>query len=171
MTHDEMVNLIRGGVPAPGGTWADFGAGTGNFTRALADLLGAEAVIYAVDRDGRALRQITTAGVHLLAADFTQSLDLPPLDGLLMANALHWNRKQEALLRLAAGYLRPGGRLVLVEYDVTAPRSYIPFPVPYPRFEALARQAGLRDAARIGERRSPSSGGVMYAAAAVRTTP
>jgi hypothetical protein len=32
MEQHEMVALIRDGVPAQGGVWADLGAGTGNFT-------------------------------------------------------------------------------------------------------------------------------------------
>src|SRR5262249_54282541 len=40
MEQSEMVALIRGGVPGPGGIWADLGAGTGNFSWALAELLG-----------------------------------------------------------------------------------------------------------------------------------
>jgi len=34
-----MQDLIRAGVGAAGGTWAELGAGTGNFTWALAELL------------------------------------------------------------------------------------------------------------------------------------
>lgn len=33
MDHADHLRLIRGGVPGPGGTWADFGAGGGAFTR------------------------------------------------------------------------------------------------------------------------------------------
>src|SRR5690554_4106120 len=40
MNHQDHVNLLRPGVPATGGVWADFGAGTGAFTLALAELLG-----------------------------------------------------------------------------------------------------------------------------------
>lgn len=171
MTHDEMVALIRGGISQSGSTWADFGAGTGNFTRALRELLGSEATIYAVDRDRRALAQLQRhmPDVHIIEADFAQPLDLPPLDGIVMANALHWMQAQQAVLAQVVGYLRPGGRLIMVEYDVTKARSYIPFPVPFTRFEALAPGAGLVDVRRIGERRSPSSGEVMYAAVGSRT--
>jgi hypothetical protein len=34
------TNLLRGGIHQPGGTWADFGAGTSAFTLALAELVG-----------------------------------------------------------------------------------------------------------------------------------
>ena len=167
-----MVILIRDGVPGPGGVWADLGAGTGNFTWALRELLGVRGTIYAVDRDRRAierqraaLAQAVEPGAAIvpIQADFTRPLDLPPLDGALMANALHFVRDQPAALALVASYLRPGGRLLLVEYDVAAALAWVPFPIPFERFAALAAQAGLADPALVGTRRSPSSGIVMYA--------
>ena len=168
MTHEEMVTLIRGGVPEPGGVWADFGAGRGNFTHALRELIGSEAMLYAIDRDENALRSHRDA--HTICADFTEPVDLPPLDGILMANAVHWIRRQEPVIRLLAGYLRPGGRLLLVEYDVRWPRGYIPFPLPYPRFETLAQAAEFQSIRRIGERTSPSSGVTMYAGLALKSS-
>lgn len=103
MNHADHVSLLRRGVPAPGGVWADLGAGSGAFTLALAELAGPQAVIYAVDRDRRALHQLADAmqerfpGVtlHTLTADFTQPLALPPLDGVVMANSLHFVRRKE----------------------------------------------------------------------------
>jgi trans-aconitate methyltransferase len=165
MTHDEMVALIRDGVlRVPNPVWADFGAGSGNFTRALRQLLGPQAVIYALDQDAHALRsQRDAIPVH---ADFTQPLELPLLDGILMANALHWLRDQ-SLQRFAA-YLRPGGRFLLVEYDVETPRGYVPHPVPYARFETLARAAGFNHVRHVANRVSPSGGADMYAAVALK---
>jgi ubiquinone/menaquinone biosynthesis C-methylase UbiE len=171
-----MIALIRDGVPVPGGTWADLGAGTGNFTWALRELLGPQGTIYAVDRDARAIRRQrealalapTGAAIHLLQADFTHPLDLPALDGVLMVNALHFVRDQAAVLALVVARLRPGGRLVLVEYDVGAAVPWVPFPVPFERFPSLALGAGLSAPILIGTRRSPSSGIVMYACVAVR---
>jgi ubiquinone/menaquinone biosynthesis C-methylase UbiE len=174
-----MVALIHGGVPLAGGVWADLGAGTGNFTWALGDLLGQQGTIYALDRDRRAIErqraaidQAVEPGATIvpLQADFTRPIDLPPLDGVLMANALHFVREQPAALALIAGYLRPGGRLLVVEYDLKEPLVWVPFPVPFERFQALAVQAGLASPALVGRRRSPSSGVEMYAGVAVRRT-
>lgn len=171
-----MVALIRAGVAGAGGIWADLGAGTGNFTWALRELLDPQGTIYAVDRDARAvarqrdaLRQAAPgARIVPIQADLTQRLELPPLDGVLMANALHFIRDQEGLLRRVAGWLRPGGRLVLVEYDTRRPIPWVPFPVPSDRFPQLAAAAGLTGGPLIGTRRSPSSGSVMYAGLALR---
>lgn len=177
MHHEEMVTLIRDGVAERTGVWADLGAGTGNFTGALHDLLGPGATIYAVDRDGKAIvaqraRAAQAAGgatIVPVQADFTQRLRLPPLDGVLMANALHFVRDQEHTLRQIVAQIKPGGRLLVVEYELQAVQRWVPFPVPLARFHALAAAVGLHAPSHIGTRRSPRTGIALYAA--VATTP
>jgi ubiquinone/menaquinone biosynthesis C-methylase UbiE len=172
MDQSEMVALIGDGVPVAGGVWADLGAGTGNFSWALAALLGTQATIYAVDRDGKAIKHLQQrlaqsapgAAIIPVQADITRPLDLPALDGLIMANSLHFIRDQPAALALAAGYLRPGGRMLVVEYDLRMPLPWTPFPISFARLEALASGAGLARPRQIGRRVSPSSGVAMFAA-------
>lgn len=168
MEHHEIVALIREGVPQSGGIWADLGAGWGNFTRALRELIGDTGTIYAIDQDASAFTRLrqqhgTQGTLHTLTADFTQPLDLPPLDGILMANALHFVRDQPKALQQIVGYLRPGGRLLLVEYDMAVPRPWVPHPVSQSRFQTLMTAAGLSEARIIATRVSPSGGGTMYA--------
>jgi ubiquinone/menaquinone biosynthesis C-methylase UbiE len=172
----EMVELIRGGVAAPGGTWADLGAGTGNFTWALAELLGPTATIHALDRDARAVeaqrRRLKTdppqATVLPRQADVMRSLELPPLDGVLLANLLHFVRDQVGLLRRLWAALRPGGSLLVVEYEQAFPIPWVPYPLPFARLARIVTEAGFTPAVQVGTRRSPSSGRVMYATAALR---
>src|SRR5471030_2949603 len=95
MDHHDHVRLIRDGVLGGGQTWADLGSGQGAFTLALADLLGPTGSIYSVDRDKHALEVQLRAlrdsfpgvAVTPLVADFSQPLELPPLDGIVMANS------------------------------------------------------------------------------------
>lgn len=107
MDHTDHVNLLKAARLKPGGAWADLGAGSGAFTLALRELVGPDAVIYAVDKDRGALSELERAhqarfgslqNLHLLPADFTRSLTLPPLDGVVMANSLHYykNPKMDA---------------------------------------------------------------------------
>lgn len=153
MNHEDHVRLLRGGVPGPGGVWADLGSGGGAFTLALAELLGPAAEIYSVDKDGGALREqqramsamFPAAAVRYIAADFTRPLSLPPLDGVVMANSLHYQRKKDGVLELVFGYLKPGGRLLLVEYNADGGNMWVPHPVSYRTWEDLARRAGFVD--------------------------
>jgi SAM-dependent methyltransferase len=176
MNESDAVDLLRPAVaPTPGARWADLGAGTGTFTRALAALLGPDAHLYAVDADERALRGIRAwadripgaPAVHLHAADFTRRLPLPPLDGIVVANALHFVRNQPETVALAASYLRPGGRLVVIEYQDRPASRWVPYPVSSARFGELAADAGLSPP-RVAARRPSAYGGEMYVAMAVR---
>lgn len=157
MDHRDHVRLIREGVAGGGTDWADLGSGAGAFTLALADVLGPGGSIISVDRDagafaaqGRALREaFPRASVTPLVADFSRQLDLPPLDGIVMANSLHFARDKPAVLRLVGGYLRPTGRLVLVEYDADRGNPWVPYPLSYRTWEALAAEAGFRDTRKL----------------------
>ncbi len=170
MKNEEAIELIRGGIEA-GEEWADLGAGTGTFTRALAELVGRDGSVWAVDRDARAVRDLEAmdlppgVALRVIQADFTGELLLPKLDGILMANALHFVHDQKAVLRRVAGYLRPGGRLVVVEYDRKRGNRWVPYPVPFERFRTLAASDGFMAPREIGRRRS-SYQGEMYAAIA-----
>ena len=158
MDHRDHVELLRPAVPGPGGTWADLGSGDGAFTLALADLVGPDGVIHSVDRDAAALRRqeramrarFPSAAVRYLPADFGGPLDLPTLDGAVMANSLHFARDQAAVVRRVAGLLRPGGRLILVEYDADRGNPWVPYPLSYRTWEALAGRAGLVGVRRVG---------------------
>jgi SAM-dependent methyltransferase len=166
MQHADHVALLRPAIPAPGGTWADVGSGGGAFTLALAELLGPGATLYSIDRDAGALRAQGRAlaarypGVNWVsvAADFTRPLPaaVPLLDGLVMANALHYvpdRHKLEVVCQLKAR-LKASGRWLLVEYNVDSGNPWVPHPLSYPTWEALARAAGFSQTRLLGARPS-----------------
>ncbi|MDA0364958.1 MAG: class I SAM-dependent methyltransferase [Chloroflexi bacterium] len=151
MDHTDHVNLLRDGVGGPGGVWADFGAGAGAFTLALADLLGPTAEIIAIDRDAdrlraneRALRdRFLRTSVRYVVADFGGPLDLPALDGIVIANALHFAEDQARVLELLHRYLAPGAPLLGVEYNIERSNAAVPYPVPFSRWQALSDGAAF----------------------------
>ncbi|HSR25929.1 MAG TPA: class I SAM-dependent methyltransferase [Candidatus Eisenbacteria bacterium] len=169
MEHADLLDLIRDGV-APG-VWAELGSGAGAFTLALADLLGAGGRIVSVDRDTGALRRqrqamearFPAAAVEYVRADFTRPLELPELDGLLMANSLHFVRRREPLLAAIRGWLRPGGRLLLVEYDADRGNLWVPHPLSYGTWERVAAEHGFTDT-RLLARRPSRHLGAIYSA-------
>jgi ubiquinone/menaquinone biosynthesis C-methylase UbiE len=171
--HGDHVALLRPAV-APGGLWADIGAGEGAFTLALADLLGPGGRIVAVDRNGGALRsneaavlgRFPASALTTVTADFTRQIaGLADLDGLVAANSLHYvpRDRQMEVVRALAGHLRPGGRFVVIEYDADRGNPWVPHPFSFPSWERLAAAAGLVDTRRIG--RVPSRFlGAIYSA-------
>ncbi|HEY6203223.1 MAG TPA: class I SAM-dependent methyltransferase [Candidatus Limnocylindria bacterium] len=148
MDHAEHVRLLRDGVTR-GGRWADLGAGTGAFTLALAELVGPEGEVVAVDRDRGALRQLERAvrpggaTVRTLAADFTKAVDLASLDGVVMANSLHFVRDKAPVLEIVRTMLKPSGRLLLVEYDADHGNTWVPHPLTFETWRALADANGF----------------------------
>lgn len=180
MNHADHVNLLREGVSSTGGVWADLGSGTGAFTLALAELIrtteGEGATLYSVDRDGGALREqgrlmfarFPTVRAHFLTQDFTQPLILPLLDGLVMANSLHFIRhdQQLPLLRRLRELLKPGGRFLLVEYNTDQGNQWVPYPLSDGKWAALATAAGFAST-RLLSRRPSRFLGEIYSALSV----
>jgi len=181
MDHADHVSLLRPAIPTPtpGAVWADFGAGTGAFTLALADLLGPGAHVIAVDRDRGALEQNARAvraafpGTELttVVADFRGQLpELPALDGLVAANSLHFVQRSEQAAAVAAisARLKPGGTFLVVEYDSDSGNHWVPNPFSARAWPRLAERAGLVDAREVS--RVPSRFlGAIYSASAHRS--
>jgi len=158
--HRDHLELLRSGIPGPGGIWADLGSGTGAFTLALADLLGPAATIVSVDRDGSALREqqrvmadrFPAVRLDPRVADFREPLSLPTLDGIVMANALHFlpRDQQVAVVRRLVPHLRPGGRFLVVEYDAERGNPWVPHPFGPATWARIAAEAGLAGPREIG---------------------
>lgn len=151
MNHDDHVALLRGGIQQPGGVWADFGSGSGAFTLALADLIGPTGVIYSIERDRSALAQqersmltqFPKTIVRYRPTDFSRPIDLPALDGIVMANSLHFHRSPQPIVQLLKSYLQPRGRFIIVEYNSEQGNGAVPYPVPFLQWKALAARCGF----------------------------
>lgn len=150
MNHDDLVNLLRQGVPAQGGTWADFGCGAGAFTLALAELI-VDGTIHAIDKDAGALgvledemrSRFPRITLHTHRHDYTKLIALPALDGIVAANTLHFHRDKLPIVHSLKAHLREGGRMLLVEYNIDAGNYAVPHPLPFSAWQTLAAQAGF----------------------------
>jgi ubiquinone/menaquinone biosynthesis C-methylase UbiE len=154
MEHADHVNLLKPAALRSGGTWADLGAGAGAFTLALRELVGPEAEIYAVDADISRLNDLEqeygrrfgdASKLHLLTADFSSRLAAPPLDGVLMANSLHFFSEKEPVLRAVRTLLKPDGVLLVVEYNVDSGDLWVPYPLSFESFQMLAPRVGFKE--------------------------
>lgn len=165
MTLHEAIDLIRKGVVPSSGTWADIGAGTGMFTLALMEIL-TEGKIMALDKSPHALYKIKAPDhlkLEIIDADFNRPLDLPELDGIVMANALHYAKDHESALHHVSASLRLNGIFILVEYDTERKNEpWVPNPVSFKKFQLLCKSAGLTDPIEIGRKKSIYNDGEIY---------
>lgn len=154
MNHNDHVNLLRPANLNQGGVWADFGAGSGAFTLALREVVGSDATIYAVDKDKSSLRELedshrarfaSTGNLIPLPNDFSKPFELPPLDGIVMANSLHFFTDKEKILKHVRSFLKPNGALLLVEYNVDKGNLWVPYPLTFESFSTLALKAGFTE--------------------------
>lgn len=118
--------------------------------------------IHSVDTDRRALATQAEAvrsrfdrvTLEQRAADFTRDLGVAGMDGVLMANSLHFVMDKPAVLALVRSYLKPAGKLVLVEYDADRGNRWVPYPISYATWLELAPTAGFSGTRLLGRVRS-----------------
>lgn len=173
MELSTAVRLVRDAVSGDRPqTWADLGCGSGLFTRALASLLLPPSVIFAVDRDAAALREIPSLlngnTVNTVTADFTDYArgSLRSFDGTLIANALHFMKEKAAFISDLKKILRSNAILIILEYDMDQPNPWVPYPVSVQSLETLLSKAGFAGFRVIGREPSRYRRADIYAAAA-----
>ena len=172
MDHQDHLRILRKGIISPGGKWAEFGSGRGAFTLALLELLDPRGTLYSVDSDQGALRDqerkirkrfTNPPAVHFKHADYRRPLNLPPLDGVVMANTLHFYADKEAIISRIIDYLVPGGCLILVEYNSDQGNTWVPYPISFPSWEIVTNRVGFTGV-QLLERVPSSFMGEIYSA-------
>jgi ubiquinone/menaquinone biosynthesis C-methylase UbiE len=150
--------------------WCDLGCGTGTFTIALAALLASSSTIHAVDLDQKALAEIPDrydgVEIHKVLGDLrSSSLRLPSVDGILMANSLHFIQEQHLFLKRL---LSVTDLFLIVEYEQSRPNPWVPYPVGFAKLCELFSEVGVERVEKLATSRS-RFGGTLYSAAAERS--
>jgi ubiquinone/menaquinone biosynthesis C-methylase UbiE len=167
--RDAIHMLAASGVDAVAPTtWADLGCGDGTFTLALAELLAPGSTIHAMDVDSSALQRIPSVhnGVRITKhrGDFT-GLPWPfaDLDGILMANSLHYVETPAAFIRACESQMKSRRRFLIVEYDTNESSRWLPYPVSQASLRALFERAGYSAISLLRTRPSVYRRAALYA--------
>jgi ubiquinone/menaquinone biosynthesis C-methylase UbiE len=121
--------LLRELALAPGMTVADIGAGTGYYTWQLAKQVGPGGRVYAVDVQPEMIRmldsQMAKRGVRnvvsVLGSETTVKLPPASVDLAIMVDVYHELAYPAEVLDSIVDALKPGGRVVFVEYRAEDP--------------------------------------------------
>ena len=137
--------------------WADLGCGTGTFTAALAYLLGDGSKIYAVDRDSQRIKSPTESGaeIEFVKLNFVDdTLPFQNLDGILMANSLHFVKDKPEFIERIKNQLKVDGQIIVVEYERNKPTRWVPYPIGLNNLVETFSACGFKRIEKIGERDS-----------------
>jgi len=120
MKIDEVVAALD---VRPGAIVADVGAGSGLLSGPLAIATGTKGVLYAVDIDKGLLAHIAEraaaqklTNIKTVLGEFTDPKLPEKVDLALMNDVLHHIADRGAYLRSLASYLKPGGRIAIVDF-------------------------------------------------------
>nr|WP_067057269.1 class I SAM-dependent methyltransferase [Mucilaginibacter sp. L294] len=159
MQQTDAIHLIQkaitGNRPQK---WADLGSGSGTFTLALKSILPEGSQLTAVDKQDQNLP------VPFVKADFEKDdLPLSGLDGILIANAIHYISDKTKLIKKLETYFAGRPMFLIVEYDTTTSNPWVPYPVDYQNLHQLFTNLGYLSITKLAEI-SSRFGGRMYAA-------
>lgn len=129
----EPERVIRSLELRPGMVVADLGSGTGYFTHRLAEAVGEGGRVYAVDINRELLNEVeqmvkakNLANVQLVLADEYDPKLPETVDLIFSTNVYHHLKDRAAYFENAKRYLKPGGRVAILDFREGAFRHNTP---------------------------------------------
>jgi ubiquinone/menaquinone biosynthesis C-methylase UbiE len=158
MDQNKAISLIQNAITDDQPQrWADLGCGAGTFTMALNNTLPAGSHLTPIDKQTQNLP-------NFLKANFEKDdLPLSNLDGILMANSIHYIRDKQKLIKKLETYFSTSPTFLIVEYDATHYSPWVPYPINYQKLETLFTELGYSSITKLAEVPSRFSGR-MYSA-------
>ena len=110
---------------------ADVGSGSGLFTRPLAKKLQGSGMVYAVDIDAELLKHVEKtaaeqklANIKTILASETDARLPEPVDLIAIIDTLHHIANQAEYFKGLKKYLRPGGRVAVIDFTKEWPAGH-----------------------------------------------
>lgn len=173
MELQQAITLINNSIinTSESHQWADLGCGEGLFTHALATLLPRDSTIYAIDKNIKPFKTFTVEGISVqkMQLDFvTADIDLKDLDGVIMANSLHYVKNKIAFINKLSSITKPSSSLIIVEYDSNKSNPWVPYPISFSALQQLFTSEGFRQIIKINEHPSVFGRANIYSAIIIK---
>jgi len=127
----QVTRVIESLNVKPGQRIADIGAGSGVFTRPLAKKAGDKGMVYAIDIDQELLKHVEKTAQEQKLANVKTILateadpKLPePVDLMVIIDTLHHIGNQAAYLKGLKKYLKPDGRIAILDFSKDWPAGH-----------------------------------------------
>jgi arsenite methyltransferase len=125
---DKVIEALK---VRPDDRVCDLGAGSGLFTRPLARKAGGKGVVYAVDIDSELLKHVERtaqeqkiANIKPILASETDPKLPEPVDLITIIDTLHHINNHAEYLKGLKKYLRPGGRVAVIDFSRDWPAGH-----------------------------------------------
>ncbi|SEM60029.1 Methyltransferase domain-containing protein [Mucilaginibacter gossypiicola] len=169
MQQSEAIALIEKGITNElPQHWVDLGCGNGTFTFALASLLPPESNITAIDKTQQYFPAFSgNVKIDFRKVDFVnEAIGATSLDGLLMANSLHFVADKPKLIKQLEKVFKGDPKLLIVEYDTIKSNPWVPYPISFQKLEIEFTLLGYK-ISKLAQ--APSRfGGIIYSAIALK---
>jgi cyclopropane fatty-acyl-phospholipid synthase-like methyltransferase len=127
----QVAKVVEALKVRPDDRVCDLGSGSGLFTRPLARKAGGKGVVYAVDVDSELLKHVERtaqeqklANIKPILASETDPKLPEPVDLITIIDTLHHIGNQAEYLKGLKKYLRPGGRVAVIDFSRDWPAGH-----------------------------------------------
>jgi ubiquinone/menaquinone biosynthesis C-methylase UbiE len=134
----------------PGMKVADLGSGSGLFTRPIANAAAPGGVVYAIDVNDELLKIVDRSAKEQKIGNIrtvlasTDDPKLPePVDLILICDTLHHIQNQASYLKNLTKYVRPGGRVAIIDFSKDWPAGHEAMAYSLESLEGWMRDAGF----------------------------
>ncbi len=134
----------------PGMTVADIGSGSGLFTRPIAQAIAPAGVAYAVDIDtallqivARSARAENIGNIRTIEAAPSDPKLPEPVDLAFVCDTLHHIQQPAGYLRTLKQYLKPGGRIAVIDFSEQWPQGHESMRYTLEQLEGWMKGAGM----------------------------
>lgn len=132
MNFEQIVEQLKQ-CEVQGGVWIDAGCGNGTYSFPLSTLVSE---VIALDKNKNNLSYLEskiTSEMNIWTQhfDFSKpSWNSSLVDGILFSFSLHYDPEHRIALEHAYRQLKPGGKLVVIEYSSEKSVPWVPYPLP-----------------------------------------